>query len=58
MTYLYLAVSSALPTCSMVFTSLLCQVRYFGIFLAMLCASWGGLINTPESSYVTNSLYI
>ncbi|KAG1738118.1 uncharacterized protein EDB91DRAFT_1249434 [Suillus paluster] len=34
-------------------------VRYLGIFIAMLGATWGGLMYMPESSYVTTrSLYI
>ncbi|KAG0692474.1 hypothetical protein DFH29DRAFT_969298 [Suillus ampliporus] len=36
-------------------SSLYLAVRYFGIFLAMLCALWGGLMYMPESSYVTSS---
>ncbi|KAG1812773.1 uncharacterized protein BJ212DRAFT_1578527 [Suillus subaureus] len=27
-------------------------VRYFGLFLALLCGSWGGLLYMPESSQV------
>ncbi|KAG0698202.1 hypothetical protein DFH29DRAFT_942812 [Suillus ampliporus] len=36
-------------------SSLYLAVRYFGIFLAMLCSLWGGLMYMPESSYVTSS---
>ncbi|KAG0700770.1 hypothetical protein DFH29DRAFT_876344 [Suillus ampliporus] len=39
MSYLYLAVSSTQAA----------KVRYFGFFLAMICACWGGLLYIPEA---------
>ncbi|KAG2040867.1 hypothetical protein BDR03DRAFT_1007650 [Suillus americanus] len=32
-------------------------VRYFGLFLALLCGFWGGLLYIPESPYVPTASY-